>query len=171
MVYGLKYGIQVDELTGLHTRAYFEKEVWPKELSRAIRHEHPLSLVISDLDGLTDINNADGHLAGDRALRILAKLVSETIRSADGLFRWGGDEFLIVLPETDIVQARMLADRIRENLGKEEIGASLGVAEWQKGMFFKSVFQQADDELYKEKEKKHKEESLRLLDEQIRADN
>ena len=162
MWYGWKHGLPVDGLTSLHTRAYFMKEVWPKELSRAERYEYPLSVVEIDLDNLTDINNTNGHLEGDKVLRLLSEIAKEIIRPADTLVRWGGDEFLLILPETDIVQVRMVVDRMREAFG-EMLSASFGVAEWHKGMSFRALFSRADDELYEDKKRKHKEESLRLL--------
>ena len=163
MWYGWKHGIPVDGLTGLHTRAYFVKEIWPKALSRVTRFQYSLSVVEIDLDDLTSINNTKGHLAGDRALRRLANIVKELIRSSDIMVRWGGDEFMLLLPGSKITQARIVVDKIRIKLREEGLDASFGVAELNKGASFHGLFSQADDELYEEKKRKHEEESLRLL--------
>jgi diguanylate cyclase (GGDEF)-like protein len=120
-----------DALTGLHNRRAFEERL-PTELARAARSERPLALVLFDLDGFKGVNDRLGHPAGDEVLRAVARILDES-RAADDCFRIGGDEFAILMPETEAIYARTaaerIADRIRSaNLGDGTIGASYGIA-------------------------------------------
>src|SRR5204862_6949646 len=88
---------RVDPLTGLGNRRAFEESM-ATEIARSRRHESPLSLLICDLDQFKKINDAYGHLAGDNCLRQVADALRNELRGADVCFRWGGDEFVVVLP-------------------------------------------------------------------------
>jgi diguanylate cyclase (GGDEF)-like protein/PAS domain S-box-containing protein len=126
-----------DPLTGLLNRRAIMEHA-EAEWQRASRENRPLSLVLMDVDRLKEINDTFGHLAGDEALNGLAELMRAGTRRYDWVGRWGGDEFLLVLPGTDLTLARTLADRLRmkfkENAihlkdGKSiELHMSLGVA-------------------------------------------
>jgi diguanylate cyclase (GGDEF)-like protein len=120
-----------DALTGLPNRRAFEERL-PIELARAARSGHPLALVLLDLDGFKGVNDRLGHPAGDEVLRGVGRILEEA-RAADDCFRIGGDEFAILMPETEAVDARTAAERVTDQvrsagLGDGRIGASFGVA-------------------------------------------
>lgn len=102
-----------DWLTGLHNRRYFE-EALADQLAIANRYSRPLSLILFDIDHFKQINDTHGHEAGDQLLRTFAELLRNSIREADIAARYGGDEFVVLLPETDLTNARILAERIRQ---------------------------------------------------------
>lgn len=126
-----------DELTGLHNRRFTELRL-KEELSRSQRHDRRCSCILLDIDLFKHVNDSHGHAGGDAVLRGLAKAASAALRASDLLGRWGGEEFLAVLPETDLAGARAMAERLRqaieamrvEHEGKQlSITASLGVAD------------------------------------------
>ncbi len=102
----------LDPLTSTYNRRYFS-EVIEQEISRSRRYAHPVGLVMIDVDRLKGVNDRFGHQAGDRVLREVARLLQSVVRDTDIVIRYGGDEFLIVLPETD-GEAETVAGRIRE---------------------------------------------------------
>lgn len=102
----------VDELTGLGNRRALDRDL-PVELSRAARHARLVAVVGIDLDGLKALNDGEGHDAGDRALQGLADAARAVLREQDRAYRIGGDEFVLVLPETDLDGAAAAADRMR----------------------------------------------------------
>lgn len=101
-----------DPLTEIGNRRAFEEEL-ERELGRARRYAHPLSVVLVDVDNLKEINDGWGHHGGDGVLRQLAGILAAGLRESDRAFRIGGDEFALVLPETSAAQAAVLADRLR----------------------------------------------------------
>jgi diguanylate cyclase (GGDEF)-like protein len=103
---------RVDQLTGLGNRRAFDEMVGA-EIARAERTGRPLSVVVADLDDFKAINDSHGHLAGDDCLRQVAAVVSSTIRRPDACFRWGGDEFALLLAETDLAEAEAIARRLQ----------------------------------------------------------
>ena len=109
----------VDTLTRTHTRRYFIQRA-SIEFSRAKRHCHPLSFIILDLDYFKRINDEFGHLAGDAMLKDIAKICKTKVRSMDLLGRFGGEEFIILLPETDVEGAVFVAERIRKTIEETE---------------------------------------------------
>ena len=120
-----------DPLTGLYNRAYFEEELARLERSR----KFPVSVLVSDLDGLKMINDQFGHAAGDQVLRRAAHLLQSVFRAEDGLARIGGDEFAVLLPEVDPSQAAEIVARVRclldENnqaQSEPEFNISIGIA-------------------------------------------
>jgi diguanylate cyclase (GGDEF)-like protein/PAS domain S-box-containing protein len=122
-----------DPLTGLYNRRFLA-EVLQREAARAERYRHPLALVLVDVDNFKDVNDRYGHLVGDEALRRVAKALRENIRRVDYIFRWGGDEFCVVLPETDERGAQEVARRFREPFGPlaedPVLRLTLGYAVW-----------------------------------------
>ena len=113
---------QSDPLTGLYNRG----QLFPKleqEVQRTRRSGRGFCLLMVDLDGLKAINDSMGHLRGDEVLRAVGRVIAGSIRGVDAAYRYGGDEFLILLPETEFVGAYVVAEKIRE--GVEEIGTSL----------------------------------------------
>ena len=101
-----------DPLTGLYNRAYFH-EALGVEFRRAQRYKHPMSLVILDLDHFKQVNDTLGHSAGDEALREVSARLRQTARSTDVVARHGGEEFAMILPETDLEQGLIAAERFR----------------------------------------------------------
>lgn len=101
-----------DALTGLYNRRHFE-EVLDHEYLRAQRYGHPLSLAIIDLDHFKRINDTLGHLAGDMVLQQISRLLRESVRHVDVVSRYGGEEFTLLLPNTSLEEAAVLAERLR----------------------------------------------------------
>ncbi len=102
----------VDPLTGIANRQAVLARL-SGELARADRYRHPLSVIILDLDHFKRLNDAHGHVAGDLVLRHVGRLLGENVRSVDFAGRYGGEEFLVVLPETDVDAAAALAEKLR----------------------------------------------------------
>jgi len=107
----------IDSLTGLHLRDYFFRR-FEEEHARAKRYAGAFSILMLDLDGFKEINDRQGHLAGDRYLRALGAAIKVRMRGADLACRYGGDEFCILLPETDLAGARPIAERLRLALAR-----------------------------------------------------
>lgn len=145
-----------DPLTNLANRRGGEKDI-AAEISRARRQNTPLSCVLLDIDHFKDVNDTFGHQAGDYVLREISALLRRTVRAYDILVRWGGEEFLVVLPGVEQEQALKLAERIRaaiENLPLAGIGgvtASVGVASLGTDYSFEAMFAAADRRLYSAK--------------------
>jgi diguanylate cyclase (GGDEF)-like protein len=131
----LQVNAATDALTGLHNRRLFD-EYFEKEMNRAKRYGQQLAIVILDLHKLKEVNDRHGHLQGDQVLQIAAETLRRTLRNSDFAFRIGGDEFAVLLPQTDIEQAVTLCRRVRSQYEGElaplalEIGVTLdfGVA-------------------------------------------
>ena len=152
----------IDELTNISNRRHF-MNLAELELRRARRYHHPLSVVILDFDNLKGINDTYGHLAGDRALTVFAKIVKEIIRDVDILGRFGGDEFLLLLPETDAEHALLVMERIRNVMSTSPvfygernftITFSAGIAtveDWTDSL--EDLLNRADNALYQIKQK------------------
>jgi diguanylate cyclase (GGDEF)-like protein len=129
----------VDSLTGLANRRLCEAAL-EKEMARAQRFNEPLALILADLDKFKAVNDAYGHAAGDEVLREFARTLQDCIREIDLAGRWGGEEFIVILPGTDLAGGAKLAERIRGELAAREalspggerlaITASLGVADY-----------------------------------------
>src|SRR5229473_5785420 len=100
-----------DPLTGLYNRRLFTED-FDKEINRARRYAHPLSLVILDLHRFKEVNDKYGHPRGDEVLQAAASTLKKTLRTSDSAFRIGGDEFALLLPQTDSAQASALSRRI-----------------------------------------------------------
>ncbi len=145
-----------DYLTGLPNRRGIER-ILQDEVERARRYNRPLSVVMVDLDYLKRINDTFGHDVGDRTLQEVADLLSREVRRTDRVGRWGGEEFLIVAPETDRKAAWVLAQRLKETLEShplDQVGAvtaSYGVASFRPSDTVQSLIKRADEALYRAK--------------------
>ena len=145
-----------DPLTGLANRRGGEKYI-ANEISRAKRERRPLSCILLDVDRFKQVNDTYGHQAGDQLLRDLSNVLRRTVRAYDILVRWGGEEFLLVLPGVDLEMARMLAERVRvatEALDTHGIGLvtiSAGVASFEPDYDFTATLRTADQRLYQAK--------------------
>ncbi len=112
-----------DPLTGAYNRGYLNERL-PQEIKRSTRYRHPLSLILSDIDHFKNVNDRFGHLAGDQVLKEFVKCIIESIRDQiDWEARYGGEELLVVLPETDFKGAMLLANRLREVCSQRIINA------------------------------------------------
>ncbi|SDG85350.1 sensor domain-containing diguanylate cyclase [Desulfosporosinus hippei] len=109
-----------DYLTGLANRRYFEQQ-FNLELDRACRLGHPSTLLMLDVDNFKNINDKFGHLEGDKALIALAKVLRDSVREMDLPVRFGGEEFLVMLPESSVERGRIVAEKIRERISEIRI--------------------------------------------------
>jgi len=105
----------IDPLTDLHNRRYLEARL-TEEVTRAKRHGHATSFMMIDIDDFKFYNDHNGHQAGDQALRVTAQCLVSAVRSIDVAARYGGEEFSILMPETDLKEASVIADRIRRKI-------------------------------------------------------
>lgn len=143
-----------DPLTGISNRRYF-LEVFAEELARSRRNRTPLSLIFLDLDHFKSINDSFGHQAGDEILRVAAEHLARNCRPYDNLARWGGEEFIILLPETDEEMALIFAERIRKSFLAGlatsipiRLTTSIGVAQYKPGDSVEQLVDKADKALY-----------------------
>ena len=109
---------QIDGLTGLWNRAYFDDR-WAGEVERVRRHGHPMSLAVMDLDHFKSINDTYGHPAGDAVIQGLAGLIKAQTRANDICCRYGGEEFVIIMPDTAPEDAAVVCERIRESIEEQ----------------------------------------------------
>ena len=146
---------RVDSLTGLANRRALE-EVLAAEISRAQRFSHQLAVVLLDLDRFKEINDSFGHAAGDVMLRAVSRLLTSLARQGDTVARWGGEEFVVVLPETDLAGAERFAERLRRTIEAQSVGdmqtsASCGVATMLPEDNVEELLGAADQALYRAK--------------------
>ena len=146
-----------DALTGLYNHRHFHERL-DEEIARSLRSGRPFSLIMLDLDFFKLYNDTYGHLAGDQILKQVAQCIRSSIRGMDVAFRYGGEEFVVLLPETEAEQAREVAERIRKRIESEmkargsRLTVSLGVASWpDSGVTKESLIQAADAALYEAK--------------------
>jgi two-component system cell cycle response regulator len=114
-----------DELTSLYNVRYFNERL-AVEFERASRYVQPLSCIMMDVDYFKRINDECGHLKGDEVLRSIAGIVSESIRTSDSAARYGGDEFVLLLPQTDEEKSYLLAKRIKQSVAKHDFSDITG---------------------------------------------
>ncbi len=139
-----------DALTGLPNRRALD-EVLPREMSRALRAGAPLCLAIVDIDHFKAYNDTHGHLAGDAVLRDCAAAWDQQLRGEDTILRFGGEEFLVVLPECDAEDAMEIVERLRRATPDEQT-CSAGLARWRPGESVDDLVGRADKALYEAKE-------------------
>ena len=149
-----------DALTGLYNRHHFN-EIMDQEFQRATRYRHPLGILFVDIDNMHDINNTHGHLKGDVLLQGVADLLTQTVRASDWIFRYGGDEFLILLPENNgqasTLVARLQAAQAAWNQDHPDLSMSLsiGVSCWHpdSGQPMDELIQEASVKMFEQKRK------------------
>lgn len=142
-----------DTLTGCYNRKMFN-DLLKSEVKKAGRYHHIFSLIIMDIDNFKAVNDTHGHLAGDEVLKEMATITGCTVRESDLFARWGGEEFSILLPETTLEGAAVLADKIRRtieannfcNIGN--LTCSLGVAQYNSDEHRDTLISNADWALY-----------------------
>ena len=150
----------LDGLTGLANRRLCEAAL-EKEIARAKRFREPLALIVADLDDFKSVNDRHGHPTGDEVLREFAATLRESVRESDLAARWGGEEFVVVLPGTDLAGGVKLAERVREALERRPIvapngeqlsvTASFGVAAFDGEARAAGLLAEADTALYRAK--------------------
>ncbi|WP_373073224.1 GGDEF domain-containing protein [Sulfurimonas sp.] len=153
----IEYISEHDKLTKLYNRTKLDK-VLEHEYLRSQRYKNTFSIIIIDLDHFKSVNDTYGHLVGDSVLVELADILQSSIRSTDTLGRWGGEEFLIICPQTDLSGAKELAEEIRrkvdnhtfKTIGNKTI--SIGVSELNNDDNIESLLKRSDDCLYEAKE-------------------
>lgn len=148
-----------DPLTGLNNRRSIEPQL-ESEVSRARRHQAHFSVIIADLDHFKRVNDQYGHIVGDGVLCEVARRIESLLRREDRAARWGGEEFLVLLPETDLEQAEIVAEKIRQAIADRPVAAngfripltiSIGVATWTDDSGAESLIRRADKGLYRAK--------------------
>lgn len=156
----LEHRAEHDILTGLYNRAAAETRL-AREIARVERYGRPLSLVLLDIDHFKRINDTYGHGGGDAALRAFSALAEELGRDTDIVARWGGEEFLVILPETDAEGAMSFANRLREKCrsltivheGHQiQMTMSGGAIQWTSNSTVSAAFERVDEALYAAKE-------------------
>tara|TARA_R110000744_G_scaffold167755_2_gene285280 strand:+ start:11904 stop:13349 length:1446 start_codon:yes stop_codon:yes gene_type:complete len=148
--------ITIDALTQAASRQHFMQQA-ERAVNRSLRDNNPLALIMFDMDNFKKINDTYGHSAGDLALQNVCRLAKLSLRPTDLLGRFGGDEFVALLPESTIEDAHRIAERILFNLNLAEVApgqpiqCSFGIAELKTGQNFTELFNLADTALYKAK--------------------
>ena len=153
----LEYKASHDPLTGLFNRNKFD-DIFGKEMRRGSRYSNNLSIVLFDIDHFKNVNDTYGHQVGDQILKIISEIALESVREHDCLVRWGGEEFLILLPETDAQGAKIVADKIKDRISAEalssssiDITASFGVSMMKEDDNTNTFLCRVDDALYEAK--------------------
>jgi diguanylate cyclase len=150
-----------DSLTGMPNREAYQQRL-EQEVKRIERYGGKLSLMVCDVDLFKRINDAYGHLAGDKVLKIIANSLQKNLRSTDFIARFGGEEFVALMPETSTSEAKIVAEKMRIkieespfNFKKEpvQITVSFGISEFAEGESADEVFSRADKALYEAKDK------------------
>ena len=140
-----------DSLTGLYNKRRFDFDL-KDETDRYKRYKSPLSLLILDIDDFKEYNDSHGHLKGDKLLSELGDVISGTIRGVDKAYRYGGEEFTILLPSTSVENGVTVAERLRSKIAQETtVTISVGICECNDSLTPETFFQKADKLLYKAK--------------------
>lgn len=158
----------VDSLTNVFSRSFL-RELLQGEIARAERNNRPLGLIMSDVDNFKAVNDRFGHLMGDYVLAQIAGILKSCVRGSDYVVRYGGDEFLIVLSETDAAGSEIVMKRIRQKvsewdranrLGDFSIGVSMGLHQHVAGQSVEQAVSQADARMYAEKQATREKSAL-----------
>ncbi len=153
----LRERAEVDQLTNVYNR-YEAREILLTEVERSRRYGIPFSTILLDIDGFKAVNDEYGHATGDEVLKGIAKLMRSRLRANDRLARWGGEEFLMILPHTDDASAAKAAEGIRAAIEAEHfagniaVTVSLGVAQHEPSESIDDFVDRADTALYRAKE-------------------
>lgn len=146
----------LDRFTGIYTREYFNYRL-KEEVSFGLRSNEPIAMIFFDLDHFKNVNDVYGHSAGDDVLLEVVKKIKTIIRSEDVFARWGGDEFILLLPNTNLDNATFISERIRYEIETLEINkaygvtASIGCSQWKPKEYIESWFLRTDQALYDSK--------------------
>lgn len=158
----------IDSLTNVFSRSFL-RELLQGEISRAERNDRPLGLIMCDVDQFKAVNDRFGHLMGDFVLGQIASILKGCVRGSDYVVRYGGDEFLVVLAETDEVGSQVVMNRIRERvsewdkanrIGDIAIGVSLGLHQHVPGQSVEQSVAVADARMYADKQAAHEKDGL-----------
>jgi diguanylate cyclase (GGDEF)-like protein len=151
-----------DSLTGLYNSRHFFEQL-DREINRSERYLHPISLIFIDVDNFKEINDTYGHMIGDKILAFIARQIKTCLRSNDSAYRFAGDEFTIILPETTASEAKFVADRILYKFTNESfvinekeisgITSSIGIAEYQINEGYQKFVHRADVTMYEAKQR------------------
>ena len=152
-----------DALTDLYNQRYFYSNL-SREIGRALRYQRPLSLICFDLDHFKACNDQLGHLEGDNILRMVGKQLLGIVRKSDTAYRYGGDEFFVLLPETELQNAKQTGEKIRASFNDhwpydvahkdfdlKPVTLSVGVAQLEKNETAEALIKQADVAMYEAK--------------------
>jgi diguanylate cyclase (GGDEF)-like protein/PAS domain S-box-containing protein len=146
-----------DNLTGIYNRHKFE-EMFSIEVERVLRYKSPLTLIMLDIDHFKNVNDTYGHDVGDKVIKNIVDIVKKNIRNIDIFVRWGGEEFIILCPETDSLSAATLAQKLRsaiDDASFDKVGnitCSFGVASFKDNESKDSFIKRSDSALYKAKD-------------------
>jgi diguanylate cyclase (GGDEF)-like protein len=150
-----------DDLTQLYNSRHFHRQI-KIEIERASRYHHPLSLLMVDIDWFKSFNDRFGHLQGDAALSHVGKLIQMSLRAMDSAYRYGGEEFAVILPVTTGEEALVAAERLRARVEKSPVifedgtnaplTLSIGIGDYDPGETENQLIQRADQALYQSKE-------------------
>ena len=151
----LKFLSLTDPLTGIYNYRYFTQSL-DYEIVRAKRYGRSLSFLMIDIDQFKSYNDTLGRQEGDKLLKSVAKTIKHNIWETDMVCRYAGDEFAVILPETDAAQARMTAGKITKNIStlpaRRMITVSIGIAQWDPHTNRYELIRRADSHLYKAKQ-------------------
>lgn len=161
----LDYSLYNDGLTNLYNRKYFDNLMKTIDLENV----RPLSFIVGDVNSLKLVNDTFGHTTGDRLLQTVSKVLVDSCRESDLIFRWGGDEFLVVLYRTNLDQAKSVYKRIKNNCLKEKINSmpialSLGYEVMSGTQTIYDAIQNAEEKMYSEKLKESRQVFKKILD-------
>lgn len=146
----------VDSLTGIYNRRKFS-EILEYEAQRSKRYHQPLALLMIDIDHFKHVNDTYGHQAGDEALIRIADIFKTWLRKSDVYARWGGEEFIVLLTQTNLSEARLVAEKLRQHIAeitvkdKLPVTASFGVSLFDENEDTLLLVKRADDALYQSK--------------------
>ncbi len=147
----------LDALTQVANRFQFDK-VLSHSITLAERYGRALSILLIDIDFFKKVNDNYGHLVGDEVLKTMAQIVMNNIRKSDILARWGGEEFVILLPDSDLISAIKIAENLRQKVEEsdfapvDKVTCSIGVARWNEGENPDQLLRRVDEKLYQAKE-------------------
>lgn len=157
MAQNLEQQASIDILTGIFNRMKFE-EYFDLEVQKAKMHRNPLSIILLDIDDFKKVNDTFGHNEGDEVIKSISNLLTKNVRGTDTLSRWGGEEFVILLPSTSLEQAKIVANNLRKiifdhdfNIPQQKISCSFGVAIYNPEDTKEELFKRVDKILYKAK--------------------